>query len=335
MFLAKLYNGNGYTWAMKNLVSIIVVNYNGRHLLQEAFESIYSAIKGINAEVILLDNNSTDGSIDFARKNFRKIKIAKNSKNLGYSGINNALPHCKGDFIVFLNNDIMLDNKCIKIMLDLMQSDNEIFQAAPGLVNYYDKSLKSGGTWLSRAFYNGHIKGSGKEKTREIPYLGVGMLRKEYFSHFNYIFDPDYFIYAEDVDLGLRIRLIGKKVVFAPDAVLYHKHSATMQNVQDSRKTFLLERNLLTTFLKVMPFSRILLCLPYILAARAVIISGNLLTAKFGIASARIKAIIWVLANLSRILKKRSEVQALRKAGSRHIMEIFSEKYLFSGKFIV
>jgi len=311
-------------------VSIVIVNYNGKDLLKTALDSIN---EDKNYEVIVVDNNSADGSIDFIRKNYRNVKLIANEKNLGYSGINSALPYCKGDYILFLNNDIKLGKNCIKELLSAMKKDGGIAMAAPRLVNYYNKKLKSYGTWVSRSFYNGHI--SCNAALEEIPYLGVGMIKKDIIRKFGYIFDPDYFIYAEDLDLGLRLRLLGYKLVFAPKAVIYHMHAATAKKFDSSKTTFLLERNLLTTFFKILSLKNILLFLPYAILMRMVAIAKDMLAFKFRNAFSRIKAIFWVIFNFKVIHEKRKNLQKLRKADDKFILKVFSERYLLKKPLLI
>ncbi|MBI2541605.1 glycosyltransferase family 2 protein [Candidatus Woesearchaeota archaeon] len=309
-------------------VSIIIVNYNGKYLLKKILASIYrSEFKDCN--IIVLDNASTDGSREFLRKKHPKIIVAANESNLGYSGINNAIRHCKGKYILFLNNDMELEKNAIGKLVAALESDSSVAMAAPKLVNYYNKSLVSGGTWVSRAFYNGHIKGNGKNSTKEIPYLGVGMIRKDFVEKFGYLFDPDYFIYAEDLDLGLRIRLAGKKVLFEPNAVMYHMHAATTKKSGRSFTTFLMERNLLTTFLKILSPENIILFAPYVLAMRLLAAIRDLVALDASSALARLRAMLWIVFNMDFILKKRKVVQKMRKADDKFILKVFSERYLF------
>lgn len=314
-------------------VSIVIVNYNGKDLLESLLKSI-SKLNYKDYEVIVVDNNSTDGSQEFVKKN-KKIKLVENKKNLGYSGINYAIKYCKGEYILFLNNDMELDKSSLNELVKTIESDKNVAMAAPRLVNFYDKKIKSGGTWLSRAFYNGHIKGTANEKAKEIPYLGVGLIRKDFVDLFGYLFDPDYFIYGEDVDLGLRIRLAGSKALFEPKAMMYHMHSITMQKSNKSFSTYLMERNLLITFFKNLELKNIVLFLPYVKLMRFIAIMKDILTLRFDLAFARIKALFWVLFNLNKILRKRSETQKFRKADDYYILKVFSEKYLFKEKFIV
>ena len=318
----------------KILVSIVIVNYNGKDLIKTAIDSIKKSTLR-NFEIIVVDNASTDGSKEFLRKNYNNINIVENSLNLGYTGINNAVKFCKGKYILFLNNDIKLDKNCIKNLVRVIESDESIGMTAPKLINFYDETLVSGGTWLSRAFYSGHIKGEKESGNIEIPYLGVGLIRKSIVGKYGYIFDPDYFIYGEDVDLGLRIRLFDKKIVLVSNAFLYHMHAATSKQKSKAFATYLMEKNLLTTFFKILSIKNILLFLPFVLFARIIAVLKDIATLQIGIAFSRMKAILYVLLNFNLIIKKRVQTQKLRKVTDNYILEVFSEKYLFKPKFIV
>ena len=316
-------------------VSIVFVNYNGKGLLKKSLDSANKAISKEKKkyEIIVVDNDSSDRSVEFIKKHYKSVKIVQNKSNLGYCGINSALPHCKGKYILFLNNDIVIGRNCLKELMAAISKGGNIAMAAPKLVNYYNKKLESGGTWVSRAFYNGHV--SGRHNLNEIPYLGVGLIRKDVVSKFGYLFDKDYFIYAEDLDLGLRLRLAGYRVVFAPKAVIFHFHAATTKNFAKGRATFLLERNLLTTFFKILSLKNIILFSPYVFLMRFLAIIKDIITLRFSNALSRVMAIFWVLLNLGRIARKRKELQRLRKADDNFILEVFSERYLFKKPVIV
>jgi GT2 family glycosyltransferase len=214
-------------------------------------------------------------------------------------------------------------------------SDKKIAMVAPKLTNYHNKALKSGGTWISRAFYSGHIPENKKNIIKEIPYLGVGMVRKDFVDMFGYLFDPDYFIYAEDLDLGMRIRLSDKKIVFNPNAILYHMHAVTTQKTNGIFTTFLMERNSLITFFKILSLKNIVFYFPYVLAIRSFAILRDLATFKFLNVYARLRSLFWIIFNLNVVIKKRKETQKFRKVNDEYITKIFSEKYLFKKPFII
>lgn len=314
-------------------ISIVIVNYNGKELVKKLLDSI--KITALTSyEIIIIDNASTDGSQEMI-KNYKNVRLFVNKINLGYSGINSGLKYCNGKYILFLNNDMELDKDCIKNLVKTIESDKDAVMAAPRLVNFYDKKLKSRGTWVSRAFYNGHTKGNSDNVPREIPYLGVGLIKKDFVNMFGYLFDPDYFIYAEDLDLGLRIRLNGKKIIFDPDAIIYHIHARTTEKISKSFPTYLMERNSLITFFKILSLKNIIFYLPYVFGIRLFAVIVDMLTLNFNNALVRIKAILWIIFHINLIIKKRKETQKFRKVGDSYILKIFSERYLFKPKFIV
>ncbi len=319
-------------------VSVVIPAFNGLEILKICLPSVLKQSYPKNRyEVILVDNASSDGTVEHIKKDFPSIKIVQNIKNMGYVGINSAIGLCKGKYIYFINNDITMNRGCIRNLVKAIEKDDSIAIAVHNTVNYYDRRLVSGGTWVSRTMYCGHFpKTDGSKAPAEIPYMGGGMIRKSVIDKFGYLFDPGYFIYAEDLDLGLRIRLLGMKTMLVFDAVNCHMHALTMKKYSSQRKnTFLLERNTLMTFFKIFSAGTVLLLLPYVLLMRALTISKDLLSLRFRNALARISAVFWVILNFSLIAEKRGHVQKLRKANDRYILKIFTEKYLLKKPFIV
>ncbi len=318
-------------------VSLLVVNYNGKNILEICLPSLFKLqYPKDRYEVVIVDNGSTDGSIEFLKERYPKMLIVQNNKNMGYVGINSGLKHCRGEYIYFLNNDLTLDKNCLKYLIQEIEKDNSIGMVAHNAVNFYDKSIVSGGTWVSRTMYCGHYKKDDDKPTKIIPYLGGGMIRKSIISKYGYLFDPDYFIYAEDLDLGLRIRLIGMKIVLVTKAVCYHMHSVTTKKFSTPAKnTFLLERNLLMTFLKIFSVKNLLLYAPIVVLARLGTIIKDVLTLKMKNAFARIAAMGWIVVHLMAITGKRKEAQKLRSASDSFILEVFSEKYILKKPFLI
>lgn len=314
----------------KTVISIIIVNYNGKCFLKTIFDSINKSFFR-DYEIIVVDNNSTDGSQEFIKKNYKNAKIVQNKENLGYVGINSGIKYCKGKYIFFTNNDVSLGKNCIKRLVDVLEQDKSIGIASPKVVNYFNKSLKSCGTWVSRSFYNGHFK-CNRDFKKEIPYNGVALIRKKIVDKFGYLFDKDYFIYAEDLDLGLRTRLLGYNVAHIPEAVIYHMHSVTAGKNKKYKLTYMMERNLLSTFIKIMSIKNIILFFPYVTAMRLMAIAKDILTLKFANAVARIMAILTVIFGLYPIIGKRAVIQRLRRADDSFLLQVFSERHLFGSQ---
>lgn len=318
-------------------ISIVIVNYNGLDVLKICVPSLIKIkYPKDRYEVIVVDNDSNDGSVEYLRKQYPSIKIVQNRRNLGYVGINSALPYCKGKYIYFNNNDNAVNPDGVGEMAKALGSDDSIAMVVHTTINYYDRSLVSGGTWVSRSMYCGHYPKANNLDIKEIPYMGGAMIKKTFIENFGYLFDPDYFIYAEDLDLGLRIRLLGMKTIVVSKAVNYHMHSITMKKYSSQHKnTFLMERNSLITFFKIFSVKTIIALLPYVLLLRILTIGNDLLALKLKNALARIKAIVWIMLNFNMVMQKRKETQRLRKADDKYILKIFTEKYIFRKPFTV
>ena len=108
-------------------VSIIIVNYNTKELIFNCLESIFSHTNGITFEVIVSDNGSSDGSIEMLKKDFPKVILIENGKNLGFGSANNkALEIAKGKYVFYLNSDTILLNNAVKIFFDYFESHAEL-----------------------------------------------------------------------------------------------------------------------------------------------------------------------------------------------------------------
>jgi GT2 family glycosyltransferase len=107
-------------------VSIIIVNYNTKELLCNCLNSIYQNTKDINFEIIVSDNGSTDGSIDTIRRDFEKVILIENNKNIGFGAANNkGLDIARGRYVFYLNSDTVLQNNAIKIFFDFWKNYHE------------------------------------------------------------------------------------------------------------------------------------------------------------------------------------------------------------------
>jgi len=314
-------------------ISLVVVNYNGKDIMKKCLPSLLKVhYPKDKYEIIVVDNASTDGSLEVIKSYF-KVKIIKNKTNMGYVGVNSCLNKVKGKYIFILNNDIEMHKDCLKEIAYVVEKDNTMGVIAPKFVNYFSRHMESSGTWVSRSFYTGHyIDKKEKQTVKEVPYIGTEFIRTSVAKKFGYIYDKDYFIYAEDLDLSLRFRLLGYKTIFVPKAIIYHMHAATTKKSKSHKMTFLLERNLLMTYLKILSWGNIVLFLPYVLGVRFVAIIKDLISLNFLSALHRIKAILWIIFNFRLIMKKRRKIQNIRKVNDKELLKIFSEKHLFRKK---
>lgn len=309
----------------KPLVSVLVLTFNEKQWVSPLLKSLQKqSFK--NFEVVIVDNGSSDGTAQFLKKNFPAVKLVRNSKNLGTPGYNNGIGHCRGEFILFIATDMELERNCIKNFVKEMRADNSIALCGPKVVNYYDHNkVDINGTWLSHAFYGGAIRTHELKKTTETPFYGIGMVRKAVIEKIGCLYDDDYFFYGEDVDLCLKIRLMGMKVVAVPTAVIYHRGFQVKKVWSRRHLTFLIERNQLTNFLRTFSPPAVVLLAPIVFGARFLVFLKDLLRRDFERAAARAKAVLWVLSHPSFIARKRRISQSLRKAPDSFVLKVFSE----------
>ena len=250
---------------MSSLVSIIILNLNGEKFLKDCFECLKKQTYQ-NSEVILVDNGSTDNSINFVKKNFPQVKIIANKRNLGFAQANNqGFKRAKGDYIVTLNNDTKAGEKWLQNLILAAESDEKIGMVASKILSLKNPSLiDSVGVNIC---LDGMSRGRGRleidkgqyDKIEEIllPSACAALYRRKMLREIGF-FDESFFAYCEDTDLGLRGRLAGWKAVLAPQAVVYHYYSGT-GGKYSSFKVYLVERNYVWVAVKNFPLELLML----------------------------------------------------------------------------
>ena len=312
---------------IKPLVSVLVLSFNERHRLDSFKKSLEKLEGNFSLEVILADNGSTDGTVQWASKNGWKVS-GNAGKNIGTPIYNYALAKASGEFIFFIQNDMAFEGDCLQKLLDEMHEHPKTAHACPKLLDYFDHSkVDVAGSWLSRSFYGGSIKDHSLNRA-EIPFYGTGLLRASALKAAGgYIYHPDYFLYGEDVDLGLRLWASGFKVVFVPGAIVYHMGAQSEKLFKKPFLTYLVERNQLRNLLKNLEAKNVLLLLPYALSMRIFSIAKDILHFDFARALCRVRAIGWIALNFPAVLRERKQNKALRKVPDSSFMHIFTEKY--------
>lgn len=316
---------------MKIKVSFVLLCYNEKERALNCLKSIKRLKTKYSYEIFVSDNASTDGTVEAIRKKFKDVNVIALPKNIGTPAYNAGVKKSKGEYVFFTASDVELKEDMLDQLVELLDKNKNIAQAAPKYCNFFDrKKIDLAGTWLSRSFYSGTFKDNTLgNKIVEIPYMGTGLVRMSVLKILGYLFDDDYFIYGEDVDFGLRIRLLGCKIIYVPSSIVYHVGSVSQKIHKQHYLTFLMERNLLTTFFKIMSAKNILLFLPYVVIMRFVAMLRDIFSLKFINALARLRAMLWILLNFSFVMKKRKETQKLRKVEDKELLKLFSERYLF------
>ncbi len=224
------------------IVSIIVLNYNGKKYLKDCFESLEKInYPNERYEVIMGDNASTDGSIEYVEKSFPGIKILEFKENHGFcKGNNLCAQHANGEYLVFLNNDTIVDKNWLKNLIQGILSEKDVVSAGCKMLKPYEINEKkvidyAGGKFTYEMnLYEGIYETDG-EKYSVQKYTGYGcgagfIVEKKFFLDIGG-FDEYYFGGGEEVELGLRAWQYGYKVLYVPSSVLIHKRAGTFKEM--------------------------------------------------------------------------------------------------------
>lgn len=248
--------GNGMEWPP---ISVVVVNYNGRHHLDPCFSSLKQLDYPTGQlEMILVDNGSSDGSVAYVEKEFPEATIVKNPKNYGFAKGNNlGAQKAQGRYVAFLNNDTRVDPAWLRELVTPLLKDSQIVCTAAKILSWDEKAVDFVGSKINFYGFGFHVDygvpytPGAYEEERYIPApCGAAMLidRQVFLDAGG--FDEDYFAFFEDLDLGWRLWVLGYKVLFAPKAVLYHRHHGTAQVLSEHRLRVIFERNAIFTLFK-------------------------------------------------------------------------------------
>jgi GT2 family glycosyltransferase len=292
------------------LISVIIVNYNGKNFLSDCLISIFRQTY-FPFEVIMVDNASDDGSVEYVHQNFPEVKIATQSTNRGFAGGTNAgILRAAGEFILTLNNDTIIASNFIDELAKTMQSDPSVGLCASKMI-FPDGKINSTAICISRS-------GAAWDRGMGEPDNGQYDMQEEVFGacagaalyRFSMLeeiglFDEDFFLYMEDVDLAFRARLSGWKCIYVPTARVIHVHGGTAKTGSDL-SVYYGNRNLLWYVVKNFPRRTLLIFIPWIIGRNIAVIPYYFLKNK---GRAIFKAKIDSLKGLPRIIKKRPSVK--------------------------
>jgi GT2 family glycosyltransferase len=310
---------------MSPLVSIVIVNWNGLHWLKMCLPSLDKQ-QYKNIEILLVDNASTDASIAWTKKQYPKVRIFRNTKNLGFAGANNVgYRHAKGAYVLLLNNDTVVKPNFLTELVKKAQSSPDIGAVQSKLLLMDDTTrLDAAGAFLTPTGFLLHW-GFGKkdhpkyDKTESM-YTAKGaavMFPKAVLKEVaidNNIFDPDYFAYFEETDLCHRIWLTGKRVVYAPKSVILHKMGGTSTGMDNAFIQYHSFKNRIRTYLKNLEVRELVKLLPVHFVFCQVFSLVSLLKGKFALSLAIQRSIIWNIQEFPRtLLLRRHIARTMRK----------------------
>lgn len=294
------------------LVSVVIVNWDGKGFLERCMPSLFESLKRVSgdSEVIVVDNGSTDGSVEFLEQNYPTVYLIRNTRNQGFSLANNqAFAVARGKYVATLNNDTEVDPDWLQRVITILESDRTVGSCAtqmrflhlPDTINSAGICVDVAGVACDRL--GGYPANASEACPTEVfgPSAGAAVYRKEMLDELDG-FSENFFAYYEDVDLAWRAKRAGWRCVYAPDSIVYHVYSGTSRQ-GSSFKAFLLGRNRLLLLLRNASAHQLIRYLPRIAAYDLGIIVVTLIRERsFAPLRGRMAALGW----LPTIVKERS-----------------------------
>lgn len=330
------------------LVSIVNVTWNGQELLQNHLPSL-DAINYPNKEIFIVDNGSIDGSVEFVNKNYPHFKIIQNSINLGTAeGSNVAINACIGKYIFWVSNDMEFDPEIVTRLVGRCENDDTVGICTVKMRRFIDgrktEIIDSVGANIDFLGFPSSIgineSDCGQlDKFKEVFFsFGGALFIKKDLAIQTHGYDEAFLTLTDDIDLSWRVRLLGYKVMVEPQALLYHRVSATLSKSHNrAEKRYISERNTLRTLLKNYSTLTLAFILPIYFLTLFFESFFFLALGKRSIAKSNTRALIWNAKNFKSTMVKRRYVQSTRKVSDLRIlskMSIFPNKYLIFFDFI-
>ncbi len=318
------------------MISIIILNFNGKRFLEECLNSVLLQ-SYTDFEIVFVDNNSFDDSVDFVKNNFSdpKIKIVVAEKNLGFTGGNNlGVKHAAGDFIVLLNNDTVVDKDWLKHLYELIISDEEIGIAQSLVITegipskYY---LKNGTVNLLGHNIMGIFPINENGIGEIFQATGCSLIIKRcLIDYLGGLFLDEYFAYAEDTYLCLKAKFYGKKIMHTSKSLVHHKGNATFNKQKSSLMFYYQERNRLLNFLLLFSKSFLLKYLALLAFNFFLKFFASFFIKKYSIRGL-IRSYIWFITNYGKIKIWRTDLKRIKKINEAEVLKLLSGK-IFNGE---
>lgn len=325
------------------LVSVIIPNYNGVRLgiLEECLKKFIN-IDYPNYELILVDNASTDNSIQVAQKIFKKnpkFKIIKNPVNMYSEGLNLGWEAAKGEYIAYCANDTAVEKKYFTELVEAFKRYPKMVLAQGKILMYYDHSVidtvgESIDIYANPVTAGYQSKDKGQYQSEDEIFSSTGtacMIKKSIYKKVGK-FDPTYGIGYEDFDFSLRIRQQGFEIRRIPSAVCYHKKGMTdLSPMIRVKVRFHFNKNRLSTMIKNYPLPLLLKALPVTIFIYLGLMIWDLVANRdLKLALTRPLSVVWVLFHLPFLIKQRGQVRSkVTRIGDEKILKFFSKGDVF------
>jgi GT2 family glycosyltransferase len=305
------------------LLTVAVLSYDGRHLLEVILPSL-ARQRFRDFEVVVVDNGSRDGTLAWLDEHWPEVEVVSLAQNVGVTAALNVCARAgRGELVGLFNNDMEIDADCLGELVSSLREHPEAGWAGAKLRDFEQRDLLDGAgdvfTWAATGGRRGHgERDAGQyDEPRAIfgACGGAAVYRRQALQRVGE-FDEDFFAFYEDVDWNLRAQLAGFSCRYVPSAVVYHMGSATIGRGLSDFTRYHLWRNTLWIIVKDLPASALLRHAPHLLL-------GQLVNLAVAVRDRKLK--IWVrvwrdaLRGLPRALLKRREVQARRRISATEL----------------
>ncbi|GHT56096.1 hypothetical protein FACS189446_8080 [Bacteroidia bacterium] len=234
-------------------LSIVIVNYNVKYYLEQCLDSVLKAIQNRDTEIFVVDNHSTDESVEYLVPKFPTVHFIANQKNVGFSRANNqAIEQAQGEYILLLNPDTVIGENTLDRVCRFMDENKQIGAAGVKMLDGFGRFLpesKRGfpSPWNSftkisglaklfphsKVFGGYHLRYLNENETHEVEVLAGAfmMLRRETIEKSGSL-DNRFFMYGEDIDLSYRINQAGYSNFYFPEPIIHYKGESTKKDIR-------------------------------------------------------------------------------------------------------
>ncbi len=324
---------------------VLIPHHNNKRLLDECLNSLKKQTYK-NFKIVVVDDASTDNSVEYLRVNFPEVEVRALAHNKGFArtvnhGIVHALKKYSPEFIAILNNDTAVDEQWIEALMARIKTDptiaavtsNMFFADHPEIINSQGGTIDWNGDGYDINF--GISRERGRKESSEVvsACFGAALIRSATLKNVG-LLDEAFGAYFEDLDWSWRARLYGYRIIFEPKAIVYHKHSASY-NKTPYKKLYYCKRNALRAALKNYGKKYVFRALLYILIGYWFAIVGYFQTSKhrlpflkkLGFVSIPFFALFWNVINLPGTLRNRKKIQRERTVHDETIIRLAEQDF--------
>lgn len=238
-------------------MSLVVLNFNG----QEHLEACLGSVAALDypkdrLEIILCDNGSSDGSLAYVRSRFPEVRVVALDRNYGFAeGNNKAAAQARFDWVGFLNNDMRLDPGWLRNLVEPLREQPGLACLSSRIMNWDGTTIDFAGSGINFQGFGFQFDFGLRESVHNAPRRifspcgGAMLIRRQLFLDIGG-FDPTYFGFYEDADLGWRLNLLGHETWYTPAATTYHRQHGSFKRIPDYKRRVLYERNAMATMYK-------------------------------------------------------------------------------------